>query len=107
MGATNEVPVVMEVSDVSLERGPNGEPASASGKSNLAFRDVCFEVNVRKGRTGEKQRRTIIERNSRRWGSHSRRRRSIFSFCKIEGRARRSFSVATMMIGKAFMVVKR
>ena len=60
MGATNEVPVVMEVSDVSLERGPNGEPASASGKSNLAFRDVCFEVNVRKGRTGEKQRRTIL-----------------------------------------------
>ena len=56
MSAAKEVPVVVEVSDdAPLERGPNDEPASASGRSNLAFRDVCFEVTVRKG-TGEKER---------------------------------------------------
>ena len=60
MSAEREVPVVVEVSDdASLERGANDEPASSSGQSNLAFRDVCFEVTVRKG-TGEKKRRTIL-----------------------------------------------
>ena len=60
MGASTEAPVVVEVSDVSLERGPNGEPASSSGQCHLAFRDVCFEIAVRKGRTGEKERKTIL-----------------------------------------------
>ena len=62
MGASTEAPVVVEVSDVSLERGPNGEPASSSGQSHhhLAFRDICFEIAVRKGRTGEKERKTIL-----------------------------------------------
>ena len=60
MSAEREVPVVVEVSDdASLERGANDEPASSSGQSNLAFRDVCFEVTVRKG-TGGKKRRTIL-----------------------------------------------
>ena len=61
MGASTEAPVVVEVSDVSLERGPNGEPRAPRGQSHhLAFRDICFEIAVRKGRTGEKERKTIL-----------------------------------------------
>jgi ABC-type multidrug transport system ATPase subunit len=66
MSATGDSPVVVEMSDVSHERGLSGESSGASpaswkyGQSNLAFRDVGFEVTVRKGSRGEKGKKTIL-----------------------------------------------